>query len=77
MHGGWTLWSSWSTCSPDCLHHRRRSCDNPSPSNGGGYCFGNDLDSTNCTGGMCRGNLFELMEIYSFIYFGGGLSGTD
>ncbi|VDI08738.1 netrin receptor unc-5 [Mytilus galloprovincialis] len=55
VHGGWTLWSSWSTCSPDCLHHRRRSCDNPSPSNGGGYCFGNDLDSTNCTGGMCRG----------------------
>ncbi|CAG2221159.1 UNC5 [Mytilus edulis] len=55
VHGGWTLWSSWSTCSPDCLHHRRRSCENPSPSNGGGYCFGNDLDSTNCTGGMCRG----------------------
>lgn len=55
VDGGWSPWSSWSTCSPDCLHHRRRSCDNPQPSNGGGYCYGNDLDSTNCTGGMCRG----------------------
>ncbi|XP_069123995.1 netrin receptor UNC5C-like [Argopecten irradians] len=54
VRGHWSMWSSWSTCSPDCLHHRRRSCDDPPPKNGGGYCSGNDLDSTNCTGGMCR-----------------------
>ncbi|XP_041362297.1 netrin receptor UNC5C-like isoform X3 [Gigantopelta aegis] len=54
VDGFWSPWSSWSTCSPDCIHHRRRSCDNPRPMNGGGYCSGKDLDSINCTGGMCR-----------------------
>ncbi|XP_046379285.1 netrin receptor UNC5C-like isoform X2 [Haliotis rufescens] len=54
VDGLWAPWSSWSTCSPDCIHHRRRSCDNPKPTNGGDYCNGNDLDTTNCTGGMCR-----------------------
>ena len=62
VDGGWSLWSSWSTCSPDCLHHRRRSCDSPHPSNGGGYCYGNDLDSTNCTGGMCRGGRKDFVR---------------
>ncbi|KAF8765022.1 Netrin receptor UNC5C like protein [Argiope bruennichi] len=52
--GRWTSWSSWSTCSPDCKHHRRRTCTNPPPSNGGRYCVGKDLATSNCTGGMCR-----------------------
>ncbi|XP_054706499.1 netrin receptor UNC5C-like [Uloborus diversus] len=52
--GRWTSWSSWSTCSPDCKHHRRRTCSNPPPSNGGRYCTGKDLATSNCTGGMCR-----------------------
>ncbi|GIY41462.1 netrin receptor UNC5B [Caerostris extrusa] len=52
--GRWTSWSSWSTCSPDCKHHRRRTCTNPPPSNGGKYCVGKDLATSNCTGGMCR-----------------------
>ncbi|KAG8177513.1 hypothetical protein JTE90_026859 [Oedothorax gibbosus] len=52
--GRWTSWSPWSTCSPDCRHHRRRSCSNPPPSNGGRYCAGRDLATANCTGGMCR-----------------------
>lgn len=52
--GRWTSWSSWSTCSPDCKHHRRRTCTNPPPSNGGRYCHGKDLSTANCTGGMCR-----------------------
>ncbi|KAL5018398.1 hypothetical protein ScPMuIL_004120 [Solemya velum] len=52
--GGWSVWSSWSTCSPDCIHHRKRVCDNPVPANGGDYCFGDDFDSVQCSGGMCR-----------------------
>ena len=57
VDGGWTSWSSWSTCSTDCLHFRRRSCSNPTPSNGGRYCQGKDITSKNCTGGMCRPEL--------------------
>lgn len=54
VDGDWTTWSSWSTCSTDCLHVRRRSCSNPTPSNGGRYCLGKDIASKNCSGGMCK-----------------------
>lgn len=60
--GSWSTWSSWSTCSPDCKHHRRRLCDNPAPQHGGPHCFGGDLDTSNCTGGMCRDAVYEVYE---------------
>lgn len=53
VDGRWSGWSSWSTCGPDCKHHRRRVCNNPPPSNGGKFCFGKDSTTSNCTGGMC------------------------
>lgn len=56
VHGYWSTWSSWSTCSPDCKQHRRRMCDNPAPQNGGRYCDGSDLNTSNCTSGLCRGS---------------------
>ncbi|XP_055346304.1 netrin receptor UNC5C-like isoform X2 [Paramacrobiotus metropolitanus] len=52
--GQWSMWSEWSTCNPDCLRQRRRTCTNPPPSNGGAYCSGADVETSNCTGGMCR-----------------------
>ena len=55
VNGLWSTWSSWSTCGPDCKHHRRRICDNPAPRNGGNFCPGNDLTTYNCTGSMCQG----------------------
>ncbi|XP_055934626.1 netrin receptor UNC5C-like [Argiope bruennichi] len=54
VDGRWTSWSSWSSCGPDCRHHRRRSCTNPTPSNGGRYCPGKDVSTSNCTGGLCK-----------------------
>lgn len=54
VDGVWSTWSSWSTCSPDCKHHRRRLCDSPYPADGGHHCGGSDLDTSNCTGGMCK-----------------------
>jgi len=59
VDGGWSSWSSWSTCSTDCLQFRRRTCSNPTPSNGGRYCQGRDVTSSNCTGGTCRPELLQ------------------
>ncbi|XP_014284948.1 netrin receptor UNC5B isoform X2 [Halyomorpha halys] len=53
VDGRWSAWSPWSACTADCKHHRRRSCTNPSPSNGGKFCYGKDSMTANCTGGLC------------------------
>ena len=63
-NGEWSSWSSWSTCGVDCRQHRRRLCDSPLPSNGGEYCEGSDLDSVNCTLGLCQG-VFEIESVGS------------
>ncbi|XP_062598853.1 netrin receptor UNC5B-like isoform X1 [Saccostrea cucullata] len=60
VDGKWSVWTSWSTCSPECQHLRRRACDDPPAQNGGRHCGGNDLDSENCTGGLCRGKRIEI-----------------
>ena len=63
VDGGWTSWSSWTTCSTDCLHVRRRYCSDPTPANGGRYCQGKDITSRNCTGGMCRPELASHLPV--------------
>ncbi|XP_028394125.1 uncharacterized protein LOC114518347 [Dendronephthya gigantea] len=43
IHGGWTTWGAWTTCTKSCGRGRRRryrSCANPYPSNGGRTCSG-------------------------------------
>lgn len=54
VHGGWSSWSDWSTCSGSCIddqqrdiiapfRQRFRSCSNPAPSKGvppGNFCPG-------------------------------------
>ena len=59
---GWSPWSVWSTCDPDCIRHRQRSC-NPaavktSLNSLDQPCPGPDRDVDVCTGGLCeRGKL--------------------
>jgi hypothetical protein len=60
IDGAWSEWSSWSTCNPECLHYRRRSCTEPVPQFGGKPCSGLDLEAGNCTGGMCSGTFLLL-----------------
>lgn len=53
IHGGWSSWSPWSSCTEDCRQSRTRSCDDPAPSNGGHFCFGLDEDSQECSEDEC------------------------
>ncbi|XP_069999606.1 netrin receptor UNC5C isoform X2 [Penaeus vannamei] len=64
VDGSWASWSSWSTCGPDCRHHRQRVCSAPPPQHGGRYCAGEDIDSSNCTGGMCRNGRGSSVRMY-------------
>ena len=56
---GWTIWSEWSPCSNRCgpgEQKRGRSCTNPVPSNGGGHCDGQDIETVSCYDGTCPTN---------------------
>jgi|GEM_PF-6492173 len=45
-------WSNWSACSASCgIGTQTRTCDNPSPSNGGAQCAG--ATSRSCDAGAC------------------------
>uniref|UniRef100_UPI003AB0E57B complement component 7b n=1 Tax=Centroberyx gerrardi TaxID=166262 RepID=UPI003AB0E57B len=39
IHGSWSCWSSWGSCSGG-QRSRTRSCNNPAPSSGGRHCSG-------------------------------------
>ncbi|KAL3870898.1 hypothetical protein ACJMK2_038929 [Sinanodonta woodiana] len=59
VHGAWSVWSGWSLCSVTCgtgLTHRRRNCDNPTPSHDGNMCFGDPIEYNLCTKGTCAVN---------------------
>lgn len=64
MDGGWSSWTDWHKCtqasqstgddtvagsSSDSCLCRTRSCDNPSPKNGGHMCSGVSISVSNCT----------------------------
>lgn len=55
VDGRWSTWSSWSTCGPDCSRVRRRSCNDPPPSNGGRPCQGKDVIVESCSADRCNG----------------------
>ena len=55
LDGGWSTWSPWSACNQDCVHHRRRNCNNPEPLSGGAFCNGLDHGVSTCTGDLCQG----------------------
>ncbi|KAH9592566.1 hypothetical protein MS3_00004447 [Schistosoma haematobium] len=57
VSGSWSPWSPWSDCSSTCgiggTQNRKRTCDNPTPSNGGRSCPGQDLMVRACNRGPC------------------------
>ncbi|KAI3372037.1 hypothetical protein L3Q82_006906 [Scortum barcoo] len=47
IHGRWTCWSAWSSCSGS-RRSRSRSCSNPAPQNGGQHCIGESTETSEC-----------------------------
>ena len=64
VNGNWGGWGTWSTCSTTCdtgTWTRYRSCDNPTPVNGGSYCQGNNYDTSQCFRQTCPG-IYVIIE---------------
>ncbi|XP_060553146.1 A disintegrin and metalloproteinase with thrombospondin motifs adt-2-like isoform X1 [Ruditapes philippinarum] len=56
VHGGWTLWGDWESCSVTCdtgLQKRHRNCTNPIPARYGDHCFDDAVDVQLCKPGRC------------------------
>ncbi|XP_053375577.1 scavenger receptor cysteine-rich type 1 protein M130-like isoform X1 [Mercenaria mercenaria] len=56
VHGGWSTWSDWGTCSTSCgigLRRRDRHCNDPYPSLYGDHCFGENINYDVCADDMC------------------------
>jgi len=50
VDGGWSVWSSWSSCGVHITMTRTRQCNNPAPSYGGASCTGPSDDQALCPG---------------------------
>ena len=51
MHGNWTSWGDWGTCSVTCgsgFVVRSRDCTNPKPQHGGDDCPGVAKEFKDC-----------------------------
>ncbi|XP_052814164.1 uncharacterized protein LOC128241260 [Mya arenaria] len=58
VHGGWSTWTSWGSCSVSCdagLATRRRNCNNPKPDRFGDHCFGDSFEARICMQRPCAG----------------------
>ena len=58
VHGKWSLWGGWSTCSETCgagTQTRERTCDSPNPKNGGSDCAGDATGVQQCNLKECPG----------------------
>ncbi|XP_078378395.1 SCO-spondin-like isoform X2 [Oculina patagonica] len=56
VHGGWSSWSKWTSCSQSCAtgsQERTRTCTNPPPSYGGNHCLGNAREKQLCNKQAC------------------------
>ncbi|XP_045179462.1 A disintegrin and metalloproteinase with thrombospondin motifs adt-1-like [Mercenaria mercenaria] len=56
VHGGWTKWQDWETCSVSCdigIQRHHRTCTNPVPDRFGDNCYGDTMDVKLCFPGPC------------------------
>ena len=71
VNGGYTDWTSWSSCSETCgqqsIQMRMRICMNPRPQYGGKDCPGSRFKIRHCTMPSCQGKLLCIYTEYSSI----------
>ncbi|XP_052235583.1 coadhesin-like [Dreissena polymorpha] len=56
VHGNWSDWSMWSSCSATCdvgVRKKTRTCTNPKPERSGDYCVGEPSEYTGCFNEPC------------------------
>ncbi|XP_062609288.1 A disintegrin and metalloproteinase with thrombospondin motifs adt-1-like [Saccostrea cucullata] len=56
VHGGWSSWGEWNTCSRTCgsgTKTRLRYCNNPMPMYEGNYCSGGSTNIILCNTNSC------------------------
>nr|XP_040053970.1 complement component 7b [Gasterosteus aculeatus aculeatus] len=63
IHGSWSCWSLWGSCSQG-QRSRTRSCNNPAPSRGGQHCSGLQLEQKPCEDGDIQ--FLQTMEPQCF-----------
>ena len=70
VHGSWSSWSGWTSCSHVCgtgSQERSRSCSRPAPSNGGRYCQGSAREKQLCNKQLCPSkNYVKLSSLFFF-----------
>lgn len=64
MHGEWSNWQSYSTCSKSCGKGRQtktRTFTNPAPAHGGNGCRGSSSYTKDCNLTKCPGMLLTFV----------------
>ncbi|XP_022085366.1 hemicentin-1-like isoform X2 [Acanthaster planci] len=59
IHGNWSPWEAWTSCSASCdggRQYRSRSCTRPAPQYNGRRCPGKSQEVRNCNQEECRRN---------------------
>ncbi|XP_060582447.1 hemicentin-1-like [Ruditapes philippinarum] len=62
VHGGWSQWTTWGSCSVSCgvgMQRRDRSCSKPYPALFGDHCFGDSKDDRVCIPGACTDGVWS------------------
>ena len=65
--GHWGRWGSWGSCSVSCDQGqkiRTRTCDDPSPKNGGNDCPGESVQNAPCVMKSCNAGILSLLFIH-------------
>jgi len=57
VDGEWSAWNAWSKCEVKCgggIRIRKRSCNDPAPSDGGDDCRGSAIEVEECNSQKCK-----------------------